>query len=444
MGCTTAGVYSLGCKVNFYETEFYAQELTKMGLSVQAFHQPCDLYIINTCTVTAESDRKCLQTVRRAIQTNPNAWIIVTGCLAQIDAKRIATLPGVDAVFGNTQKLQVLSFVQDILRGARQKSAQPQVTVCPFPEQPIFEPMQLLRTEHTRATVKIEDGCNSHCAYCIISTARGPARSKQQADILREVTALARAGYQEVVLTGIELASYDGDLPELLQSISNIPGIARIRLGSLDPAYITPARIIRMAQVPKLAPHFHISLQSGATATLNRMRRKYNRDMALRHIQCLKDHFPEAQLFADVIVGFPGETEADFRETVDFVQQVKFFHLHIFPYSKRAGTEAAAMDGQIPQAIKKQRAAKLAAIQQEIQREILENIVKKATPLPVLFETESNGAAIGHTHHFIEVEVQGLSHVRGQILSVMPVAVNGERLVTVLSDSPQPHYITES
>lgn len=431
MANMTAGICSLGCKVNFYESEYYAQELTKMGLIVLPFQEQCDIYIINSCTVTGESDRKVLQMVRRAIQKNPKALILVTGCLAQIDPARIAKISGVDVVIGNTHKSQVLSYIQNFMENGRAKAQATAIDVLPFPEVPEFEPMQLEYTEHARATVKIEDGCNSHCAYCIISKARGPARSKKPEDIVTEVQALAQAGYKEVILTGIELASYHGDLPELLHQINDIPGLERIRLGSLDPAYITPARIDRMVEVSKLAPHFHISLQSGSTATLNKMRRKYSSEMALRNILHIKQRFPEVQLFADIIVGFPGETDADFNETVDFIRKVGFLHLHIFPFSKRVGTEAAEMDGQIPQEIKRERAAELSHIQAGIKREILENTIKQATPLPVLFETESEGVAVGHTHHFMEVEVHGLSHVRGQILPILPVSTDGDRLIGI-------------
>ena len=427
----TAAICNLGCKVNFYESEFYAQELDRLGIAVVPFANRADIYIINTCTVTAESDRKCMQMVRRATAKNPNALIIVTGCLAQIDPKRIASVPGVDAVIGNTRKLQVLQYVEDYLQGTFTKKDTAVVDTEHFTHKPAYEPMQLLRTEHARATVKIEDGCNSHCAYCIISKARGPARSKKPEDTLAEVRHLAAAGYKEVILTGIELASYEGDLPELIRQISQIPGIERIRLGSLDPAYLTPSRVDQMTGIPKLMPHFHISLQSGSTATLNRMRRKYNAEMAMKNILHMKACFPEAQFFGDIIVGFPGETEEHFTETMNFIRKVGFLHLHIFPYSRRAGTEAAAMEDQIPKEIKRRRAAELALVQKDIKRGILEQIIKEATPLPVLFETESEGVAFGHTHHFIETEVPGLTGVRGQIRYVLPVATDGERLTGI-------------
>lgn len=428
-----ASICNLGCKVNYYESEFYAQELEKMGVEIVPFPDFADIYIINTCTVTAESDRKAMQMIRRAVHKNANAFVVVTGCLAQIDPARVQTVHGVDCIIGNTNKLAVLRKITAYVNGEIGKANPIWIESHPFSRAPLYEPMELCGTKHARATVKIEDGCNSHCAYCIISTARGPARSKAPEDTLREVAHLAAAGYQEVILTGIELASYTGDLPGLVKEIGKISGIERIRLGSLDPAYLTPARIDKLAEAEKLAPHFHISLQSGCTATLNRMRRKYNRGMALRNLRHLKARFPEAQLFADIIVGFPGETEADFEETVDFIQQIQFLHLHIFPYSKRAGTEAAQMEHQVPKETKRVRCAKLAAVQQGIKREILENVIKNGTPLPVLFETEENGSSIGHTHHFMEIEVQGISGVRGKILPVIPVSTDGDRLSGILA-----------
>lgn len=428
MAAYTAGICSLGCKVNFYESEYFAEAFTKLGVTVQPFDTLCDIYVINSCTVTGESDRKVLQMVRRAATRNPGALILVTGCLAQMNPERIAAVPGVDAIIGNTQKKEVVRYVRDYIEGKIGKHSVPALEVAPFPEKPEFESMQLTATHHARATVKIEDGCNSACAYCIISQARGPARSKEPQAVLSEIRALAALGYREVILTGIELASYDGDLPHLVREIGKIEGIERIRLGSLDPAYLTPARIAAFADAEKLMPHFHISLQSGSTAVLNAMRRKYNADMARRNLTFLRSRFPDAQFFADIIVGFPGETEEQFEETIRFIQEISFLHLHIFPYSKRSGTIAASLPNQIPQEIKKERATRLAEIQASIKRSILEDAVKKAAPFPVLFETEAGGVAYGHSHHFIEVGVPGLADSRGKILSVLPLSTDGERL----------------
>ena len=430
----TASICNLGCKVNYYESEFYAQELEKLGVKVVPFPDFADIYIINTCTVTAESDRKGLQMIRRAAKKNPNAFIAVTGCLAQMKPERIQEIAGVNCIIGNTNKLEVLRKIRAFLSGEIGRADPVYIHSPAFLPASPYEPMELSGTKHARATVKIEDGCNSHCAYCIISTARGPARSKAPEDTLREVAKLARAGYKEVILTGIELASYAGDLPALVQEIGKIPGIERIRLGSLDPAYLTKDRIDQLRKAEKLAPHFHISLQSGCTATLNRMRRKYNRTMAMSNLCYLRECFPEAQFFADIIVGFPGETEEDFLETVDFIQQFRFLHLHIFPFSRRAGTPAAEMPHQVPQETKRRRCSKLSAVQQGIKREILENVIKNGTPLPVLFETEENGSSIGHTHHFMEIEVQGASGLRGQIHPVLPLAIQGDRLSGILAE----------
>lgn len=429
----TAGICTLGCKVNFYESECIAQLLEAEGVEILPFECVCDIYIVNSCTVTGESDRKVTQMVRRAVRANPDALVCVVGCMAQVAAERLRAIPGVDFVGGNKEKRAVVDFIKDRLREREREGGQtsfreggqthekspeqPVVYVPDFGLKPEYEPLELAATAHTRAIVKIEDGCNSACAYCLIHTARGPARSRREEDVLAEVRALAAAGHKEVVLTGIELSSYSGDLPELVRKVGEIDGIERIRLGSLDPAFLTRERIDRLAAVPKLMPHFHISLQSGSSRVLASMRRKYNAATALERIEYLKGQFPGVCLFADIIVGFPGETEVDFQETISFIQKVRFLHLHIFPFSRRSGTVAATMPGQLTTAQKRARCAELATLQAAIKRELLEAVVRGETIaaqgasqispqwsvpcLEVLFEDETGG----HSREFIEVRL---------------------------------------
>ncbi|MBR0159028.1 MAG: tRNA (N(6)-L-threonylcarbamoyladenosine(37)-C(2))-methylthiotransferase MtaB [Clostridia bacterium] len=482
----TAGICTLGCKVNFYESECIAQLLEAEGVEILPFESVCDAYIVNSCTVTGESDRKVTQMVRRAVRNNPDALVCVVGCMAQVAAERLRAIPGVAFVGGNKEKRAVVDFILSHLcparegsqkrEGAQQREGgqttatevaqstdftafrEPVVYVPEFGNRPEYEPLGLSATAHTRAIVKIEDGCNSACAYCLIHTARGPARSRSEEDVLTEVRALAAAGHKEVVLTGIELSSYGGDLPELVRKVGEIDGISRIRLGSLDPAFLTRERIDRLAAVPKLMPHFHISLQSGSSRVLASMRRKYNAATALERIKYLKERFPGACLFADIIVGFPGETEADFSETVQFIQKVRFLHLHIFPFSRRTGTVAATMPGQLTSAQKRARCAELAAIQSGIKRELLEAIVNGETALPkapaqcpgqrsvplleVLFEDEHGG----HSREFIEVrlaEEGGAQNgqknasggaARGEIRYCQPLYTDGDVIYAVLKD----------
>jgi threonylcarbamoyladenosine tRNA methylthiotransferase MtaB len=459
----TFAICTLGCKVNQYESECIKGLLEAKGFEALPFSAVCDIYIVNSCTVTAESDRKVMQMCRRAIRLNPSAFVCVIGCMAQISPEKLAAIPGIGFVGGNTSKKDV---VDEIIRRfpprgidagettgeertvdpviAPVEAPLPSVKVDPFsPGQP-YEPLSLESFGHTRAVVKIEDGCDSACAYCVIHTARGPARSRPEADVLKEVEGLAGAGYKEVVLTGIELSSYAYDLPGLLEKVSAVKGIERIRLGSLDPAYITKERISRLRAADKLMPHFHISLQSGSSRILAKMKRKYNAGTALERIKFLKETFPGACLFADVITGFPGETEEDFRETVDFVREVGFLHLHIFPYSKRAGTVAASMTDQVPEDVKRDRAARLDAIQREIKRGILEEIVRSGRKLRVLFEANKTG----HSEEFIEIKVaegslgsgsanktcHRSSFKKGEIIDCRPLYTDGDVIYVDAAD----------
>lgn len=422
-----AAVINLGCKVNFYETEYFTQELVKMGFDIaENEDSPADAFIVNSCTVTAESDRKVMQTVRRIARENPSSFIAVTGCMAQVAPERIAKIPEVDAVIGNISKCKVLELLKDFRDGKTGKLNPPVIEAGDFTGPCVFEKMAISSTSRARATVKIEDGCNSACSYCLIHTARGPARSKPRKDALEEIKVLAANGYSEIVLTGIELLSYNDDLLKLAEEAAEIDGIKRIRLGSLDPFTIKPEWTDRICRNSKIAPHFHISLQSGSDRTLRNMRRKYTSETALSNIMYLKEKFPEANLFADIIVGFPGETDEDFRETVEFIKKVRFLHLHIFPFSPRKGTPAYTMADQIPQEIKKERARTLAGIQADIKLSILNRTVEAGKPVEVLFETDENGISHGHSDSFIEISAASDKELRGQILNVLPLSTDGD------------------
>jgi len=354
----TCGIYTLGCRVNQYESEAIAEQLAKVGILLIDADECCDAYIINTCTVTAESDRKARQFIRRAIKTNPNAFILVTGCYAQNEALKIAQIKGVDYICGSRNKL---STVTALLTFTKQgcKPIKPLIDI-PDNQTASFEKMAITSFGRTRAYVKIQDGCDNQCAYCIIPKARGPVCSKKPDDIINEVYALAATGYKEIVLTGIETAAYGKDLSDIsladiMIAVDQIPGIERIRLGSLDPALLRPSFTDQICRATHLCSHFHLSLQSGCDQTLNRMRRKYTTAQVQRNIDYLRNKIPDLCLSADVIVGFPGETEEEFQKTCTFVQRLQLLHGHIFSFSKRPGTEAAVRPDQIAEAIKKER-----------------------------------------------------------------------------------------
>lgn len=427
--CRTVGIYTLGCKVNQYESEAIAEYLTKNGISVASASSACDAYIINTCTVTAESDRKARQFIRRAISKNKNAYIIVTGCFAQSSPEDVAKIEGVDFICGNTEKLIAAKRLIKYFESDKQKSA-PEIYVNDINSAP-FEEMSITTFERTRAYVKIEDGCENRCAYCIIPSARGKVRSKAPQDIIAEVEALVKNGCKEIVLTGIETASYGKDLgdvtlADLLCRVDKIEGLERIRLGSLDPSLITPNFVDKIAGLTKLAPHFHLSLQSGSSRILALMRRKYNADMAMNAIKLLRTSIPDVCFTTDVIVGFPQETDEDFNETVQFVKDAGFLTVHIFPYSSRKGTEASKMKGQIEKEEKSRRLHILEDVARRSNQDIILKECHRQSIKKVLFETFDGVYAYGHTDNFIEIAVATKKDIRSKLLNVKITHTDGE------------------
>ena len=428
----TFAVLTLGCKVNQYESEAIAEALEAEGCLWRPSHEACDLYIINSCTVTAESDRKTRQLIRRLIARNPAAFVVVTGCSAQSHAESIASIEGVDAIVGNREKLRVVEIAQKLFADGV-KPAAPYLEV-PSLEGSGFEPMSITRFIRARAYVKIQDGCESHCAYCAIPAARGPIRSKPMADVVAEVAALARGGCREVVLTGIETGAWGRDLgdvrlQDLLLEIDRIPNAPRIRLGSLDPTVMTQDFVDKIKDLKSLAPHFHLSMQSGCSATLARMRRKYNACQAEAAMARVRDAIPSVQFTTDMIVGFPGETEAEFAESLDFARHAEFLHIHVFPYSKREGTPAATMKGQVPESVKHERVALLSRVSEESCAAILDRVLAHPAPLTILPETRGEGFTLGHTPDFLEVKVLADSPLPQEDITVLPVSREGEALI---------------
>ena len=424
----TVGIYTLGCKVNQYESEAIAEHLEKNGCSVISASESCDAYIINTCTVTAESDRKARQFIRRAISKNKNAYIIVTGCFAQSSPEDIAKIDGVDFICGNGEKLIAAKKLIEYFNTNKQKST-PEIYVNDINDAD-FEDMSITKFERTRAYIKIEDGCENRCAYCIIPSARGKVRSKAPQSIISEVEALVKNGCKEIVLTGIETASYGKDLgdvalADLLCRVDKINGLERVRLGSLDPALITPNFVSKISKLKTLTPHFHLSLQSGSSRVLALMRRKYNADMAMNAINLLRENIPNVCFTTDVIVGFPQETEEDFEDTVNFVKNAGFLTVHIFPYSSRKGTEAAKMKGQISGDEKSRRLHVLEKAAKDSSAKILDEQISKSPLKKVLFETYDCVYAYGHTDNFLEVAIPSNKDLKSQLLNVKLTHTDG-------------------
>ena len=405
----TVGVATLGCKVNQYESRAIEEALLSRGYTILPHDTRCDAYIVNTCTVTAESDRKVRQLIRRMLAKNPAAYVIVTGCFAQADPEG-AALEGVDAVLGNTEKMRAADIL-DSLTAQGKKNTTAYIEVPEIAKACSFEPMRITSFDRTRTYVKIEDGCDSHCTYCAIPGARGPVRSKPLAEVLEQVRVLTDNGCAEIVLTGIETASWGkdldrGDLGDLLLAVDALPGIGRVRLGSLDPSLIRPRFVDKIASLGSLAPHFHLSLQSGCSRTLAAMKRKYNADQAMAALTLLRERIPGVQFTTDVIVGFPGETEQDFEETLDFIRKARFLQIHAFPYSGRKNTPAIRMPNQVPMQERRERVHRLQKVQAEIRTQLLEQIIATDPVKQVLFETDYEGYSVGHTPEFIEVTVK--------------------------------------
>lgn len=430
----TVGLATLGCKVAQYETEALAEAFESLGFTVLSFDDVCDVYVVNTCTVTAESDRKSRQMIRRASRRNERALVMVTGCYAQTSPGEASALPQVVYVSGNESKLNLpyraLSFLREGL-------PQAPVTEGLTLEGATFEPMRITHAPRTRAYVKIEDGCDCRCTYCAIPGARGPVRSKAQDDVLREIDGLVAGGTREIVLTGIETASYGRDfgdgnaLVSLIERISRECDVSRIRLGSMTPEFFTEERVKRLASVGVLTPHFHLSVQSASSGVLARMRRRYQPDRLYRAVELLRTHFASLELSGDFICGFPGETDAEFEETYAFAEQAELLQMHVFTYSKRKNTPAATFDLQVPKQIAAERSARLIALGSRMK----EKRLRRALGYPrlrVLFEQREGDCFVGHTEHFLPVAVKTERDLHGMLLNTVPLCTDGVRIDATL------------
>ena len=414
-------ICTLGCKVNQYESQAMEQELLRRGYELAEFDGPADAYIINTCTVTAVSDKKCRNLIRRARRRAPESVVAVCGCYAQTDPQAVARL-GVDLVSGSAGRMDFLDRLEEQLRARGEQI----VAVDDSMKRRAFERLPAGgQVGRTRAMLKVEDGCVNFCSYCIIPYARGPVRSLSLEAAEEQARGLREAGYRELVITGIEISSWGRDLPgrpeliDLIEAVCQaVPGL-RIRLGSLEPRTITPEFCRRAAALPNLCPHFHLSLQSGCDATLARMNRKYDSARYYESVKLLRDAFSNRGITTDLIVGFPQETEEEFGQTLEFIRKCGFSAMHIFPYSRRPGTPAADMAGQIPKVVQEERVHRAMEAAEEMKEAYLENMVGQT--VSVLFEEERDGLWQGHTPSYV------LAHGKGKDLhnKVRQVRITG-------------------
>lgn len=438
----SVALHNLGCKVNAYEMDVMRQDLQQNGYHIVPFDQKADIYIVNTCTVTNIADRKSRQMLHRAKKQNPDAVVVAVGCYVQSSAQTggMQDASGVDLVIGNNRKGDIVRILDEFLA-----SQSAQDTVIDIASEKEYEDLQLREvSEHTRAYMKIQDGCNQFCAYCSIPYARGRVRSRKAESALREAQRLAENGCREVVLTGIHLSSYGldflnvrsadyrdackaGFLLELVEKIAEIPGIERIRLGSLEPRIITEEFVQGLRRCEKICPHFHLSLQSGCDETLRRMNRHYDTARFMRSVEILRNEFPRVAVTTDVIVGFPGETEAEFAQTVSFLEKVCFYEMHVFKYSRREGTLAAAMKDQVPDAVKARRSETLTALTARQSQAYRERYI--GSPIEILVEEyqEIDGVryAVGHTGDYVLAAVRAEDAGRNEL-----VRGTGERMLT--------------
>ncbi len=426
-------LHNLGCKVNSYELEVMQQKLQEKGYCIVPFDSRADIYIVNTCTVTNIADRKSRQMLHKAKQTNPQAVVVAVGCYVQTGTDAVEKDESVDLCIGNNRKKDIADILEEYLRQKNQAEKKEDktlggTTVIDIGRTHEYEEMRLRQTaEHTRVYIKIQDGCNQFCSYCAIPYARGRVRSRRMEDILTEVRGLSESGFKEIVLTGVHISSYEdgGGLVDLLEKVHEVPGIERIRLGSLEPRIVTADAARRLAALPKICPHFHLSLQSGCNATLKRMNRHYTTGEYYTSVENLRSVFEHPAITTDVIVGFPGETDAEFEETKAFLEKVCFYEMHVFKYSRRRGTSAAGMPGQVPEQVKKSRSDELLAMgkrQSEIFRRAY--IGREAEVLlEGTQEIDGQLLRVGYTRDYVKIAVREAEEIPAN--TVVRVIVQG-------------------
>ena len=430
---------TLGCKVNQYETDAMEELFQKDGYEIRAFHEAADVYVINTCTVTNMADRKSRQMLHRARKKNPEAVIVAAGCYVQAAEEAAKADEAIDLIIGNNCKGQIVSMVEEFMQGREKR-----VKTIDINHTCDYEVMSISKvSEHTRAYIKIQDGCNQFCSYCIIPYARGRVRSRQAEDILSEVTTLAASGYREIVLTGIHVSSYGKDFEDgvgfgktdalirLVEALAQISGVERIRFGSLEPGIITESFVERLAAIPQICPHFHLSLQSGCEATLKRMNRHYTPEVYAEKCDILKKYFDRPAFTTDVIVGFPGETDEEFEATEKFLDQIHFAEMHVFKYSPRKGTRAAVMPDQVNEKVKTARSNRLIALGERMMADYRELCKDKTLEVLIEEDIDVDGQKmwIGHSREYLKC-VLAADHVQSKdVVCCQMTGATGEDFV---------------
>lgn len=409
--------YTLGCKVNQYETNGMIQIFTNAGYKIVPFEEEANIYIINTCTVTNMSDRKSRQILRQAKKNNPNSIVVAIGCYAQIAKKEIEKIEEIDLVLGNNEKVNILEYVEKFLKNRNN------INIEDIMQNKNYEDFgSVTYTEKTRAVIKVQDGCDRFCSYCIIPYARGRVRSRNPINVINEIKEISKKGIKEVVITGIHVASYGKDFKEkfelidLLEKINEIEGINRIRLGSIEPLLITEEFMNRIVKLKKICHHFHLSLQSGCTKTLQRMNRKYSAEEFENIVKIIRNAYNDVILTTDIIVGFPEETDEEFEITYNFLKKIKFYKMHIFKYSPRKGTKAANIKNQVSGDIKELRSKRLIELSDINENEYLKSYLNKE--IEVLFEEFDGEYYKGHTANYIMVKVKSNGNLTNEIRKV--------------------------
>ncbi len=464
--------HNLGCKVNSYELDIMRQKMEDFGYNSVPFEEEADVYVINTCTVTNIADRKSRQMIHKAKKLNPNAVVIAVGCYVETDPERVGTDKAIDLAIGNNKKAQIAELLEEFLgrieeekagEGLRRRTMDGR-TMTDLTHRPEYEDMQLEDPGHTRAYVKIQDGCNQFCTYCIIPYARGRIRSRRPGEILKEIQTIASKGIREVVLTGIHVSSYGLEwdsqtdavrfdphksgafLLDLMEQIRQVPGIERIRLSSLEPRIMTEDFVKGISAMPEVCPHFHLSLQSGCNATLKRMNRHYTTEQFMESVELLRRYYEDPAITTDVIVGFPGESNAEFEETVRFLEKVNFYEMHVFKYSVRKGTAAAAMPVQIPEPVKGVRSDILLEMTQRQSEAFRSGFIGKQEEILLEEKVQMPFGQCwrGHTKRYVEGYIPcegdtGAGLQEGQLVSgtFASAAEGAEGLLFVLDDKAQ-------
>ena len=421
--------HTLGCKVNQYDTQAMAERFAEAGYREVPFDQEADIYLINTCTVTGTGDRKSLQLARRLKREHPACRLILCGCLAQKAGESLLSC-GADLIVGTQDRMNVVALMEEVL-----SSGTPRCAVTPLPPSMPYESLQITRHYgHTRAVLKIQEGCNNRCAYCIIPAVRGPIRSRPLQDIGEEARRLRNAGFREIVLTGIHLTSYGldqsprGHLLDVIEMLQEMNGLDRIRLGSLEPVIATESFAASLGQCSKVCPQFHLALQSGSDTVLRRMRRRYNTSQYLSAVDHLRAVYPHAAFTTDLLTGFPGETEAEFQETARMIDLVGFSRVHVFPYSPREDTPASVMPDQVPNAVKESRARRLITLGKQATRRYLESWIGKTAE--ILPEEIVAGCWEGYTREYIRVRLPaGVPLTSGTPVQITLSSVEGQKML---------------